>query len=179
MLAHATDGVARAVEDLQFTLGEGPAIDARVGRTPVLISNLAEPSHVDHRWPTFRTEVTALGVQALFAFPIRIGNVSLGSLGLYRRSPGDLSTDEVRQGIASSQALGESLVAEADPDSDRVAGYPMSVHRAAGMVMVQLGSSIDTALMRLRATAYLEGRPISTVALDVLDGRQRFHKEEK
>ena len=54
----------------------------------------------------------------------------------------------------------------------------MSVHRAAGMVMAQLDSSIDEALARMRAAAFAEGVPIGELADDVVDGRRRFQKEQ-
>jgi hypothetical protein len=46
------------------------------------------------------------------------------------------------------------------------------------MVSVQLGVQVGEALARLRAAAYLEGRPVSDVAADVVAGRVRFGQEE-
>lgn len=56
--------------------------------------------------------------------------------------------------------------------------HPMTVHLATGMVMVQLGTDIHQALLRLRATAYLEGADPTAIATEVLDGSRRFAKEE-
>lgn len=42
------------------------------------------------------------------------------------------------------------------------------------MVMVQLNVSISEALIRLRAHAYAEGRPLHQVAQDVVDRKLRF-----
>jgi AmiR/NasT family two-component response regulator len=53
----------------------------------------------------------------------------------------------------------------------------MAVHRAAGMVMEQLGTTIEEALIRLRATAYAEGVPIQQLANDVITGRRRFQED--
>ena len=50
----------------------------------------------------------------------------------------------------------------------------LEVHRAAGMVMVQLGSSIEGALLELRATAYAEDLPIDELARAVVHGERRF-----
>jgi AmiR/NasT family two-component response regulator len=55
----------------------------------------------------------------------------------------------------------------------------MTVHRAAGMVMVQIDATIEEALLRLRATAYLEGKKINQVANDVVAGRRRFAEEKR
>jgi AmiR/NasT family two-component response regulator len=53
----------------------------------------------------------------------------------------------------------------------------MAVHRAAGMVMEQLGTSIETALMRLRAAAYAEGIPVNELADAVIIGTRRFQED--
>jgi AmiR/NasT family two-component response regulator len=55
----------------------------------------------------------------------------------------------------------------------------MVVHQAAGMVMVQTGTSITGALARLRAVAFSEGISINDLAVDVVTGRRRFSKEEQ
>jgi hypothetical protein len=46
------------------------------------------------------------------------------------------------------------------------------------MVMVQLDTRIDVAMVRLRATAFAEGRPIDAIAADVVSGRRRFSEED-
>jgi hypothetical protein len=177
VLVHATDSVARDLEELQYTVGEGPTLDALARGEPVLIDELTGPPAADGPWPTFRAEADALGVGALFAFPIVVGSVALGSLGLYRRRPGRLEPDQVARGLGTADDVGRSLLATDAPTADDPAAYPMTVHRAAGMVMVQLGTTIDVALVRLRAAAYADSTPVTAVALDVLDGRRRLGKD--
>ncbi len=177
LLVHTTDAIARRIDDLQFTLGEGPSLDAASTGLPVLVPDVAvTDGEQSDRWPAFLAEVGGTGARALFAFPIRVGDIALGTLDLYRRSPGALDPDQVAIGLTAVQEVGSSLLA---PDlSDGVGRtYPLTVHRAAGMVMVQLGSSIEEALIRLRATAFAEGMLVTSVATDVLEGRLRFAKE--
>jgi hypothetical protein len=47
-------------------------------------------------------------------------------------------------------------------------------HQAAGMVSVQLSVSVAEALVRLRARAFSEGRPLEALAADVVGRRVRF-----
>ena len=47
----ATDGPAAELEDLQFTLGEGPCVDASETGRPVLQPDLAATA--PQRWPAF------------------------------------------------------------------------------------------------------------------------------
>lgn len=45
--------------------------------------------------------------------------------------------------------------------------------------MEQLGTSIEVALTRLRATAYAEGVPIQKLASDVITGDRRLEEDRK
>ncbi len=174
VLLHTTDDVARAVEDLQFTIGEGPSVDAAASGVPVLLADTDERTAQTARWPALLSELAALDVRALFAFPIRVGDVALGTLDLYRHEPGELTPGQVSVGVAVGAAVGGSLLL---PDSQGARAdlrYPMSVHRAAGMVMVQLGTSVDDALVRMRATAFEEGIEVTRIVSEVLDGTRRY-----
>jgi GAF domain-containing protein len=174
VLLHTTDEVARAVEDLQFTIGEGPSVEAAASGVPVLVPDTDEHSAQAARWPALLSELAALDVRAVFAFPIRVGEIALGTLDLYRRTPGELSAGEVRIGVTVGAAVGDSLLAPDSRGARADLHYPMSVHRAAGMVMVQLGTSIDNALVRMRATAFEEGIEVTRIASEVLDGTRSF-----
>jgi hypothetical protein len=177
VLLHATDDVARVVGDLQLTLGEGPSVEAAAHGVPVLVAD-TESTEQTGRWPALVAELAALDVRALFAFPIRVGSVGLGTLDLYRCTPGALESEQVTIGIATGEAVAGSLLAP-DRRTGTGLGVPMTVHRAAGMVMVQLGlgTSIEDALVRLRATAFEEGLEVTAVATQVLDGSRRFAEE--
>jgi hypothetical protein len=183
VLVHATDAVARTIQDLQFTLGEGPSVDAASSGSPVLVSDLADVGNeASRRWPAFLVEARSVEASAVFAFPLRVGDVPLGTVDLYRRTPGDLTPGQLAAGLTTVESVGESLLApDTTADGEAVAvaseSYPLTVHRAAGMVMVQLGTGIEEALVRLRAAAFLEGALVTSVAAEVLDGRRRFSKE--
>ena len=177
---YATDDVATRIERLQLTLGEGPCVDSSVSGSPVLIPDLADPDDtVTRRWPVFRTEARRLGARAIFAFPIRIGAIGLGAVDLYRRSPGPLSEAQLGRALASVDGVGLAVLEApdqyGDPDSPPMTS--MVVHQAAGMVMVQLDSSIEVAMVRLRAAAFAENRTVSELALDVVNGHRHLSKE--
>lgn len=179
---HATNSVAAIIEELQFTLGEGPCMDAAASGVPVLISDLTDRTEgIADRWPAFLDEASKVGVRAVFAFPVRIGAIGLGVMDLYRDRPGQLSPAELTRTFASVDLMGQRMLDldHLPPDAPDGVAYPMTVHQAAGMVMVQLDSNIEEALVRLRATAYRDGRPVSALADDVVAGRYRFGKEQR
>jgi hypothetical protein len=181
----ATDDVAALIEEAQFTLGEGPCVDASSARSPVLVGDLSDRAHgVQDRWPGFMEAATGAGVQAVFAFPLRIGAIAFGAMDLYRRSAGPLDTGQLRAALLSADATALLLLdlatdAEGGPGAaDGHASYRFRVHGASGMVKVQLGTSIENALAQLRAVAFSQGRSVDEVAADVIEGRLRFPQED-
>jgi hypothetical protein len=180
---YGSDDTAQLMERLQFTVGEGPCVDASASGSPVLVADLDEPgSGVAQRWPVFLAEATKADIRAVFALPVRIGAISLGAIDLYRRSPGPLLGQQLAHALDTADAIAAVLLEVEDAvdlglDADRLSS--MAIHRAAGMVMEQLGTNIENAFMRLRARAYSEGVPINDLADAVIIGEKRFQEERQ
>jgi hypothetical protein len=179
VMVHATNDVAAAIEDLQITLGEGPCVEVTRSGNAVLVADLDDRAHgtAADRWPIFSTEASGLGVSAVFAFPMLVGPVALGVVDLYRSTPGGLSTAQLTSTVSAVDSIGRQLLSADDDDSQQDSPVSLVVHQAAGFVMVQLNSSIEEALVRLRASAYADGRPVAELAADVVRGHIRFRKE--
>jgi hypothetical protein len=179
---YASDETAAVIERLQLTLGEGPCVDASAAGTPVLVADLTDSRDlVASRWPIFRNEATKTGARAIFAFPIRIGAIWLGAVDFYRQTPGTLSQADLGNALSSVEEVGLAVLEAphryGDPEAPITTN--MIVHQAAGMVMGQLDSSIEEAMVRLRATAFAEGLAIDELAADVVNGRRRILKENR
>jgi GAF domain len=175
-----TGGASNLIEDLQYTLGEGPCVDAYRQDQVVTESDLADPAL--GRWPAFTPPVLRAGVRAVFGFPMRVGTVRLGALNLYRHRPGPLSDDQhadalivadvVARWVLDTQAGAPAgLVAE---ELEASADFHYVVHNAAGIVSVQEGTTVTEALVRLRAFAYSSDRPLADVAREVVARRLRL-----
>ena len=176
----AISGVhAGEVDELQFGLGEGPClVAARVGRA-ILEPDLRSAVEL---WPAFAPAALALGVAAVFAFPLRVGPVPLGVLSLYAGSPGDLGPVDLADAIAISR-IATHLLLELERDLapgflpdrlEEVVGQRAVVHQATGMVAAQLDTDVATALGRLRAHAWSLDQAVGEVALEVVARRLRF-----
>src|ERR1700678_848503 len=87
-----SNAVSMVIEELQFTLGEGPCVDAYNHRRVVLEPDLAAPA--TPRWLAFSPPALDVGVRAVFGFPLQVGAVRLGALNLYRDRAGALSDDQ-------------------------------------------------------------------------------------
>ena len=176
----ATDEVSRVIEDLQYTLGEGPCVEAHEQDRVVLEPDLADPR--TPRWLAFSPPALEAGARAVFAFPMRVGSVRLGALNLYRDRPGPLSDDQHADGLVMADVAAQwvlDMQADAPPGAvaeelERGADFHFSLHNAAGMLSVQLGVSVAEALIRLRAYAFTGGRPLTDVAQDVVARRLRI-----
>ena len=154
----ASDELAATLEELQFTLGEGPGFDAHASGMPSLAPRLGDP--VSHRWPTFAPAASDLGVGAAFGFPLRVGAIRLGALDLYRPRSGELSAEQARDAVMAAAVVTDAVLAlhaGSRPDLLPQAIEPgqllrAEVHQAAGMVSEQLGISVADALVRFRGT---------------------------
>jgi len=173
----ATDEVSTLIEELQYSLGEGPCVEAYRTDRVVLEPNLAAPA--TPRWPAFTPPAIEAGAQAVFAFPLRVGAVRLGALNLYRDRPAPLSDDEHADGLVMAEVIAQWVLdMQAGASSGAVAqevevgaDFHYALHNAAGMVSVQLDVSITEALIRLRAYAFAHNRPLAAVAADVIARR--------
>jgi hypothetical protein len=179
----ATDDVAAEIEELQFSLGEGPCVDA-FHRGPVLIDDLSDPSHlVSSPWPQFTMQAAAAGARALFALPLQVGAIRIGAFDLYRDTPGGLADDQLALALTFADAAAGSLLAQRDhalpiPPDFRGSAFHAEVHQATGMISVHLAISLEDAFVRLRARAFAVGRSVNEVARDVVAGRLRFDEED-
>lgn len=169
-----TDAVSHLIEELQFTLGEGPCVDAYHGDQVVSEPNLADPE--TRRWPAFTPPALEAGVRAVFGFPMRVGTVRLGALNLYRVRASSLTDDEHADALVIAEVAARWVLesqAGAPPDVISTeleigADFRFAVHNAAGIISVQLAISVTEALIRLRAYAFANDRLISDVAQDVI-----------
>jgi hypothetical protein len=185
-LMQATDDVSEQLAELQLTLGEGPCTDASASGGPVLASDLGE-IEATGRWPVFTPEARQAGAGAIFAFPLRIGAIRAGIMGLYRERPGPLSVAQLGDALIfadtaillllDSQAQAGSLPVGSGPG-----GPPLGltlrraeIDQATGMLTEQLGVGITEAFVRLRAYAYAHDQRLADVARAIVARRLRLH----
>lgn len=191
-LIYATDNLAQRLDELQYTIGEGPCFDAYLDDRPQFHPELTSTAQTS-RWPTFAADATQLGAQALFAFPIPDGQRPMGVLELYRLSAGTLDAGECAAVEECTETIAHRMVTNWEHHVDRFgdlekaldaaattdaalsqAANPFTrtqIHVAGGMVAVQLGIDPDEGVDRLRAYSYACGRRISCVAADVIARR--------
>ena len=179
-VAVASDLRTQALEEQQFSFGEGPCVDAFAGRRPVLEPDLGPGTSA--RWPAYTAAAHEQGVRAVFAFPLQIGAARLGVLDVYLDRPGTMSSATLGRALAFSEvALWILLDGQAESAADRpverleaAVDSRSELFQAQGMVMVQLGTSLSEAMSQLRARAYADHRRLGDIAADVVARRLQF-----
>jgi hypothetical protein len=174
-----TGTVSALIEELQYTLGEGPCIDAHRSGTVVSEPDLDAPQ--TPRWPAFSPKAVEAGALAVFGFPVRIGAARVGALNFYSDRRGRLSDDQHADALVMADLIARAVLTPQahdgrwpEPPGFADADIHAVVHQAAGMVSAQLDISVADALARLRAHAFATDRRLSDVAEDVVARRLRF-----
>ncbi len=179
---HASDEVIAQVEQLQYTLGEGPSLAAFTTGRPVLIPSVADRVGF-RRWPVLIGELQRLGVAGLFTFPLRFGVSSIGVCGFYQSVEGGLDSEELALVLSlldlATLALlelrdGALTVSMLDGWSTADGPGRRKVHQATGMLMAQLRATPEVAFARLRAHAFVAGLGIDQLAAEVVSRRVRL-----
>jgi hypothetical protein len=145
----ATDVLGESLAEVQITLGEGPCYDAAVSGVPVLAGNLADGS--GRRWAVFAEVAVRAGAAAVFAFPLRIGAIQVGVLGMYRDKDGPLDTFQLGNALIladiATMLLLDAQASQADDplpgaapasQSPDLAAHNAEIAQATGMLTEQL-----------------------------------------
>ena len=180
-LMRVTDHASELLAELQMTLGEGPGPDAAASGGPVLASDLDEKEAV-RRWPAFAPAACQAGAAAIFAFPLQLGAIRTGVMGLYRVRSGPLSALHLGDALTFADTAtlllldGQDQPAHAAGSAGAGPGgrpadlirHRAEIDQATGMLTEQLGVGIAEAFIRLRAYAYAHDRGLSDLARDIV-----------
>ena len=179
----ASDSVAEAIETTQMSSHEGPCIEAFDTGRPSIETDLGSPA-ARRRWPEFAPAALEFGARAVYGFPLMVDDAPIGALDLYSRQVRQLTDSEVEDAMLLANMAALAIRVAEDPDQTSVVGltaepeqpwaHPAVVHHASGMTAVQLGISVDEAMLRLRAFAFAADRGLAEVARDVVNRRLRL-----
>lgn len=174
-----------SIDELQFTLGEGPSHDAFALRRPVLTADLQ--SREADRWPGYSAAAQEVGVRAVFAFPLHIGAATFGVLNVYVERPGPLNYQQLTMALTFAEIATEVLLDDETPSEDgrlhlgveTVLNYRAEIYQAQGAVMVELDVSLAEALVRMRAYAFANDQSLAVLASEIMSGHSEFGVEEQ
>jgi hypothetical protein len=177
----SSGGLSRRLDELQFTSGEGPCLDAVSLGFPVLVGDLLNAA--ESRWPLFRSGAAAVGIAAVFALPITVATETVGALDLFRQKGRALTGEALLGGLWAAELAALPLLdlMNADVDWyglgqgdgwDQLASLErVEVYQATGMLIGALGISGTDALVRLRGHAAAHDMTASEVAWAIVKKR--------
>lgn len=174
--------LSRTLDELQFTYGQGPCMDAVAQRRPIVAPDLTGPG--EDRWPALTQAFLGHGIKAVFAMPVAVAGTPIGALDLFRHSSGPLRDSAMTGGVwaAGLAALPLLDLMSSDTDWEKAAKGQGSwdqlaslerveVYQATGMIVAALDITPADALVRLRAHAITASLTASQVAYQILDRR--------
>lgn len=181
--------LSRNLDELQFTFGEGPCLDAVRTGQPVFAPDLDDPDEL--RWPALLGAVRRSGVRAMFAMPVSLASSRVGALDLFRNQCGPLGRRELHGAMIAADLaalpLLDMITDAGDWDADKEMGDPwpeiaslerVEVYQATGMIMARLEVDATEALVRLRAYAAVRDLGVTEVAWAVIERRLRLDADD-
>lgn len=161
----ASSSNALSLDNWQFTLDEGPCLDAAGGgrSTSGLLTAPETP------WPLLAARASELGYDTIAGIPLAISGRVFGAMNLQAHA-GEFGKETIGNAEEVAKHLAGPLVgllAESAPDVIDVGDHD-TVHQAVGMVSAQMEIGTSDALAVLRAHAWTEGRHLIRIAEQVV-----------
>ncbi|MEL4317471.1 GAF and ANTAR domain-containing protein [Leifsonia sp. YIM 134122] len=172
-LIASTNEEVEFVEINQLNAGEGPCVDAFETGRGVTIADISEGD----RWPAFRAASIKQGFQSMHAFPMRLRGHTIGAMGLFSVSVGQLGESDlaIAQSLADVATIGilqerslrdTAMVAD---QLQRALDSRILIEQAKGIIAAQSGADMHTAFTTLRDYARSNQLKLSTVAEHVAE----------
>jgi hypothetical protein len=160
----SSDERSARIDEVQFTLGEGPSRDAIAWRRPVLTSDLDAPE--SNRWPVYRGVARDAGVRGVLTFPLHIGASVLGVMTIYLERPEPMAEEAMAMALAFAGRATEILLdGTVEASLETVLELEADIYIAQGMTTIDAGLSLTEAMRTmLHPSTASSGRPWSAAS---------------
>lgn len=175
----ATTEQVQLLELFQIQHEQGPSLDCYItGQSVAAIDlNMASP------WPQFAAHSVAAGYPCVHAIPLRLNNLNLGCLNLFRSHPQPLTTPDAALAQALADLASIAVVQHhASLQTGSVARMRHTMHsriaieQAKSMIAEDRAIGMHDAFTQLRTYARQNQLGLSDVANDLLAGRLNAHE---
>lgn len=169
----ATAAFVSEIDDIQYSLGQGPCIKAAAEAATVLSGSLG----ADPRWPKFGGRIARLGVHSVVSLPLVTPDAVVGAMNVYARSKNAFDDAAARMGeIFAAPAAIAVQNAQVLAQAQRLAARLESaletrgvIDRAVGIMLSRSGGTPEEALGRLRVLSQHEHQRLAVVAQQIVD----------
>jgi GAF domain-containing protein len=168
----ASDESSDLLEVLQVGGGEGPCIECYRRGEPVSVPDIGTL----HEWESFRVAAQEQGYRSVHAFPMRLRQITIGSLNLFQEHTGqlDASDAETAQALADMATIGIlqartlEQASELSSQLQHALNSRVVIEQAKGFVAYRRGVSLPEAFELIRATARASRQPLSELAQQII-----------
>ncbi|GAA3612903.1 GAF and ANTAR domain-containing protein [Microlunatus ginsengisoli] len=176
-LVVVTAAFVREVDNIQYSLGQGPCITAARDGQTVVSGSLGG----DQRWSRFGGAVARLGVHSVLSLPLITADGVVGAMNVYARAKHvfDDRAAEIGEIYAAPAAVAVQnahVLAQTQRLAARLQHALESravIERAVGIILSRSGGTETEALNRLRALSQHEHQKLSEVAQQIVAEARR------
>lgn len=173
----AAGDFVRRIDEIQYSLDEGPCLYAFETQQPVLVEDLEQ----EQRWPRFTPAALGHGLRSVVAAPLTVAGNRLGALNIYALQSGVFDEAAEKTAILFAEQAAVVLAnAEAFTRAQNAAinlGEALTsravIDMAKGIVMAREHCNPDEAFDLLRAASQTKHRKLRDIAQDLVDGVTR------
>jgi len=157
------------LELFELQHSEGPCVDCYRSAQPVSSEDLGADRQ---RWPRFAPEAIEHGMHAAWALPMRLRDITLGSLNLLRDRTGPLADEDLGAAQALADVATIALIQQRAAEDARILNEQLqtaltsrvTIEQAKGVLAERVGLTMDVAFDRLRGYARAHQRRLTDVA---------------
>lgn len=157
---------------MQLKAGEGPCVEAFINGVTVSVQS---PAEMQRRWPRFAAASAELGYAAVHSVPLRLRDVTLGSMNLFRETTGALNAEDATAvraltDVATISILQQRTAEQADlvrTQLQQALDSRVVIEQAKGFLAHTHQIDLDTAFMLLRSYARSHQTRLADTARDV------------
>lgn len=173
----ASDDDTRSLELFEIQRHEGPCYESATTGQQVLLEDMESATS----WPAFSAEALALGHRSAIAVPLQIDGSLIGALNVFWAEPQKFTDQVIRyarafadltaMGIANQDRaidLHELVIRLEEAAQDRI-----MIEQAKGMLSVQGDLSMHDAFALMKDYGLRTGKPLLTIADEVIARRVR------
>lgn len=163
----------RAIDEIQYGIGEGPCISAAASGETKRSGRLEE----DQRWPQFGPRAGELGVHSALSLPLLVSTGVIGAMNIYAHAPN--SFDERAQQLGEKYAVSAALAvqnAQILEQASRLVGQLQAgvqgramIDRAIGVLRRRHGHTVAESFDQLRELSETRNISLNAAARSVLD----------
>jgi GAF domain-containing protein len=162
----STDPLVKQLDELQYTLGEGPCVYAMEAERLVVVNHLRS----EQRWPKYVPRAAQLGLRAQMGLQLVLDEHKIGGLNLYSTEADEIDPDVAHGAelFAAHAALALGFARRKEDLNTALASRKI-IGQALGLVMAEFTVDEDQAFAYLRRVSSVTNVKLRDVAAKIVE----------